>query len=88
MKLTLEQVQAYGEGLMHWIESSEISMGDILEGKKAYRLLVCLWEDSRREVIDSNFNGMSFEELCRYLNVTNVSNELLEGNGHEDYVTK
>ena len=33
-KLILEQVQAYGEGLMRWVESGEISMGDILEGKK------------------------------------------------------
>ena len=80
MKLTLEQVQAYGKGLMRWIESGEISMGDMLEGKKAYRLLVGLWEDSRREFIDSNFNGMSFKELCRYLNVTNIGNELLEDN--------
>ncbi len=32
-KLILEQVQAYGEGLMRWVESGEISMGDILEGK-------------------------------------------------------
>ena len=47
MKLTLEQVQAYGKGLIRWIESGEISMGDMLEGKKAYRLLVCLWEDCK-----------------------------------------
>lgn len=78
MKLTFEQVQAYGEGLMRWIESGEISMGDMLEGNKAYRLLVCLWEDSRRDIVDSNFNGMFFDELCRYLNVTNIGNELLE----------
>lgn len=70
-KLTLEQVQAYGEGLMRWVESGEISMGDMIEGKKAYRLLVCLMRDSRREYRDSNFNGMSFEELCRYINVVN-----------------
>ncbi len=80
MKLTLEQVQAYGKGLMRWIKSSEISMGDMLEGKKAYRLLVCLWEDTRREVIDSNFNGMSFKELCRYLNMPNIGIEVLEDN--------
>lgn len=80
LKLTLEQVQAYGEGLMRWIESGEISIGDMLEGKKAYCLLVCLWEDSRREFIDSNFNGMSFKELCRYLNVTNIGNEPLGDN--------
>lgn len=75
-KLTLEQVQAYGKGLMRWMESGEISMSDMLEGKKAYRLLTCLVGDPRRDVVDSNFNGMSFEELCRYLNVTNISNEL------------
>ena len=82
MKLTLVQVQAYGEGLMRWVESGEISMGDILEGKKVYRLLTCFLRDPRREVVDSNFNGMSFEELCRYLNMTNVGNELLEDNRH------
>lgn len=76
IKLTLEQVQAYGEGLMRWVGSGEISMGDMLEGKKAYRLLACLVGDPRKEVVDSNFNGMSFKELCRYLNVTNISNEL------------
>lgn len=70
-KLTLEQIQAYGEGLMRWVESGEISMGDMIEGKNAYRLLVCLMGDPRREYIDSNFNGMSFEELCRYINVVN-----------------
>lgn len=69
MKLTLEQVQVYGEGFIRWMESGEISMGDMLEGKKAYRLLTCLLRDPRRKVIDSNFTGMSFEELCRYLNV-------------------
>lgn len=71
-KLTLEQVQAYDNGLMRWVESGEISMGDLLEGKKAYRLLACLVGDSRREDIDSNFNGMSFEELCRHLNMANT----------------
>ena len=76
IKLTLEQVQAYGEGLMRWVGPGEISMGDMLEGKKAYRLLACLVGDPRKEVVDSNFNGMSFKELCRYLNVTNISNEL------------
>lgn len=75
-KLTLEQVQAYGEGLMRWMESGEISMGDMLEGKKAYRLLVCLMGDSRREYIDSNFNGMSFEELCRYIYVVNPDKQI------------
>ena len=78
MKLTLVQVQAYGVGLMRWMESGEISLGDMLEGKKAYRLLACLLGDPRREVIDSNFNGMSFDELCRYLNVTNFENERWE----------
>lgn len=73
-KLTLEQIQAYGEGLMRWVESGEISMGDMIEGKKAYRLLVCLMGDSRREYRDSNFNGMSFEELCRYINVVILTN--------------
>ncbi len=76
MKLTLEQVQTNGEGLMRWVESGEISLGDMLEGKKAYRLLVCLMGDPRREYIDSNFNGMSFEELCRYLNVVNSDKQL------------
>jgi len=74
--LTLEQVQAYGEGLMRWVESGEISLGDMLEGKKAYRLLVCLMGDPRREYIDSNFNGMSFGELCRYINLVNPDNQL------------
>lgn len=38
-ELTVSQVQFYGEGLMRWGESGEISMGDLLEDKKAYRLL-------------------------------------------------
>ncbi len=59
---------------MRWVESGEISMGDMIEGKKAYRLLVCLMGDSRREYRDSNFNGMSFEELCRYINVVILTN--------------
>jgi hypothetical protein len=79
MKLTLKQVQAYGEGLMRWMESGEISMGDMREGKKAYNVLSCLIANPRRDVIDSNFNGMSFEELCRYLDVTNPDNELRNG---------
>lgn len=74
-ELTVSQVQFYGVGLMRWVESGEISMGDMLEGKKAYRVLACLLGHSHKEYIDSNFNGMSFEELCRYLNVTNLSNE-------------
>lgn len=78
-KLTLKQVQAYGEGLMRWMESGEISMGDMCEGKKAYNVLSCLIANPRRDVIDSNFNGMSFEELCRYLDVTNPDNELRNG---------
>lgn len=75
MKLTEEDVQAYGEGLMRWIESDEISLDDLFE-VKVYRLLACLLRDPRREVLDSN--GMSSEELCRYLNVTNLDNELKE----------
>lgn len=71
-ELTVSQVQFYGVGLMRWVESGEISMGDLLESKKAYRLLACLVGDSRREDIDSNFNGMSFEELCRHLNMANT----------------
>ena len=74
-ELTVSQVQFYGEGLLRWMQSGEVSMDDMLEGKKAYRLLACLMGDPRREYIDSNFNGMSFEELCRYLNATNLSNE-------------
>ena len=62
----------------------EISMGDMREGKKAYNVLSCLIENPRRDVIDSNFNGMSFEELCRYLNVTNPDNKLM-ANRHNDY---
>ena len=61
---------------MRWVESGEISMGDMLEGKKAYRLLVCLMGDSRREYRDSNFNGMSFVKLCRYINVVNPDKQL------------
>lgn len=75
MKLTLEQVQAYGKGLMRWVESGEISMGDLLEDKKAYRLLACLVKDPRKKDIDSNFNGMSFEKLSRHLNMRNLRNE-------------
>lgn len=75
-KLTLEQIQAYGKGLMRWVESGEISMGNMLEGKKAYRLLVCLMGDPRREYIDSNLNGMSFEGFCRYINVINPDKQL------------
>lgn len=74
-ELTVSQVQFYGVGLMRWVESGEISMGDLLKGKKAYRLLACLVGDSHREDIDSNFNGMSFEELSRHLNMRNLSNE-------------
>lgn len=74
-ELTVSQVQFYGVGLMRWVESGEISMGDLLEDKKAYRLLVYLVKDPRREDIDSNFNGMSFEELSRFLNMRNLSNE-------------
>lgn len=74
-ELTVSQVQFYGVGLMRWVESGEISMGDLLEGKKAYRLLACLVVDSRSKDIDSNFNGMSFEELSRFLNMRNLSNE-------------
>lgn len=74
-ELMVRQVQFYGVGLMRWVESGEISMGDMLDGKKAHRLLACLVKDPRKKDIDSNFNGMSFEELCRYLNVTNLSNE-------------
>lgn len=69
-KLTLKQVQTYSEGLTRWIESDEISMGDLLEGRKVYRLLSCLLENQLGDTIDSNFNGMSFEELYRQLNIT------------------
>lgn len=79
-KLKLEQVQAYGEGLMRWVKSGEISMGDMLEGKRAYHLLACLLENPRGEGIDSNFNGMSFEELCRYLNEADLGNEFSDDN--------
>lgn len=76
MKVTLEQAQAYGEGLMRWIEFGEVTMDDMLEGRKVYRLLVCLMENPHRDSIDSNFNGMSFDELSRYLNMANLDNKL------------
>lgn len=77
-KLTLEQTQSFGEGLMRWIESGEVTMDDMLEGKKTYRLLACLIENPHKDSVDSNFNGMSFKELSRYLNMANFGNQFLE----------
>lgn len=74
-ELTVSQVQFYGVGLMRWVESGEISMGDLLKDKKAYRLLACLVKDPRKKDINSNFNGMPFEELSRHLNMRNLRNE-------------
>lgn len=77
-KLTLEQAQGYGEGLMRWIESGEVTMDDMLEGREVHRLLACLIENPHKDSIDSNFNGMSFKELSRYLNMAILDNQLLE----------
>lgn len=77
-KLTLEQAQGYGEGLMRWIESGEVTMDDMLEGREVHRLLAYLIENPHKDFTDSNFNGMSFKELSRYLNMANLDNQLLE----------
>lgn len=77
-KLTLEQTQGFGKGLMRWIESGVVTMDDMLEGRKIYRLLACLIENPHKDSIDSNFNGMSFQGLSRYLNMANLDNQLLK----------
>ncbi len=74
-ELTICQVQLYGDGLLRWMQSGEMEMADLASGGKAHRLLTVLFESPLSASIDSNFNGMSFEELSRYLNKTNPTNE-------------
>lgn len=74
-ELTIGQVQLYSDGLLRWMQSGEIEMADLASGGKAHRLLIVLYESPLNASIDSNFNGMSFEELSRYLNKTNPTNE-------------
>ena len=67
MNLTLEQAQAFGKGIMRWIDSGEITLKDLCEGGKTYNLLVHIHESPLKETVDSNFNGMSFDQLCGIL---------------------
>ena len=72
-KLTVSQVQFYGEGLMRWMQSGEMSLEDMTSGGKVYKLLVFLYGSPLREAVDSDFNGMSFDALCEFLNTNKLS---------------
>lgn len=67
--LTLAQVQFYGDGIFRWMQSEGIGLTDLrLEGK-VYKLLTLLYESPLKEYVDPDFNGMSFDALCKFLNI-------------------
>ncbi|WP_289198217.1 hypothetical protein [Bacteroides acidifaciens] len=72
-ELTVNQVQFYGEGLMRWMQTGEMSLDDITSGGKVYKLLVFLYDSPLRESVNSDFNGMSFDALCGFLNINGQS---------------
>ena len=72
-ELTVSQVQFYGEGLLRWMQSGEMSLEDMTSGGKVYKLLVFLYGSSLREAVDSDFNGMSFDAICEFLNTNKLS---------------
>ena len=72
-ELTVSQVQFYGEGLLRWIQTGEMSLEDMTSGGKVYKLLVFLYGSPLREAVDSDFNGMSFNALCEFLNMNKLS---------------
>lgn len=72
-ELTVSQVQFYGEGLLRWMQSGEMSLEDMTSGGKVYKLLVFLYGSPLREAVDSDFNGMSFDALCEFLNMNKLS---------------
>ena len=72
-ELTVNQVQFYGEGLMRWMQTGEMSLEDITSGGKVYKLLDFLYGSPLREAVDSDFNGMSFDDLCEFLNMNKLS---------------
>lgn len=72
-ELTVSQLQFYGEGLMRWMQTGETSLKDMTSGGKVYNLMVFLCDSPFRESIDSDFNGMSFDALCEFLNMNRHS---------------
>ncbi len=72
-ELTVSQVQFYGEGLLRWMQSGEMSLEDMTSGGKVYKLLVFLYGSPLKEAIDSDFNGMSFDAICEFLNMNKLS---------------
>lgn len=72
-ELTFSQVQFYGKGLMRWIQTGEMSLDDMTSGGKVYKLLVFLYDSPLRESVNSDFNGMSFDALCGFLNINGHS---------------
>ncbi len=41
-ELTVNQVQFYGEGLVRWMQTGEMSLEDITSGGKVYKLIAVL----------------------------------------------
>ncbi len=72
-ELTFNQVQFYGEGLMRWMQTGEMSLEDMTSGGKVYKLIAVLCDSPFRESVDSDFNGMSFDALCEFLNINGQS---------------
>ena len=68
-KLTVKEAQEFGPGLLRWIESGEISLSDMLEGGVANSLVTTLLHSPLTMDLNSDFNGMSKEELDGYINL-------------------
>lgn len=68
--LSLDEVSPYGKGLYRWMKSREmVIQKDMAPDGKVTKVLRVLFDSPLRDSIDSDFNGMSFDDLCKFLGV-------------------
>ena len=68
--LSLDEVSPYGKGLYRWMKSREMEIiKDLAPDGKVTKVLRVLFDSPLRDSIDSDFNGMSFDDLCKFLGV-------------------
>ena len=66
-KLSVKETQEFGPGLLRWLESGEIALSDMLEGGVANSLVTTLLHSPIIMDFNSDFNGMSMNELSDYI---------------------
>ena len=69
MELTLQDVMHFRCGLLRWCDSGDLTLSDLLPDKRATLLLEFLYTTPAFDLLDGDFNGLSFDEVCEMLEI-------------------